>query len=144
MSALILSDDVLVTEYGGIAIRLINKTGAASVKGTLVEADTAVDMAFAVAAVDALDVIGVVYEDGVADGDEAWVVIYGIAEVLLKDSTASTRHYWVQSSDVAGRADATNAAPPGAVLAHFQEIGHCLESKIAGTNVLCKIAMHFN
>jgi len=27
---------------------------------------------------------------------------------------------------------------------HMSEIGHCIESKTAGTNVLAKIIMHFN
>jgi len=132
------------TEEGGFAILLTNKTGAASVKGTIVEADTTTDNAFKASAASSDDPIGIVYEAGVADGSECWVVIYGIAEVLLKDTTASTRGYWVMTSDAAGRADATNAAPPGFVASHFQEIGHCIESKTAGTDVLAKIVMHFN
>jgi len=32
----------------------------------------------------------------------------------------------------------------GKIDSHFREIGHCLESKEAGTDVLCKIALHFN
>ena len=133
-----------VTAEGGFAVRLTNKTGANSVKGTVVEADGAVDDAFELAPADATDAIGVVYEDGIADGAECWIVWGGIADVLLKDGTAATRHYWVMVSDVAGRADATSAVPPGAVLAHFREIGHCVESVGSGTDVLARIAVHFN
>jgi hypothetical protein len=73
------------------------------------------------------------------------VVVSGIADVLLQDSTASTRGYWVRTSTTtAGRADATNADPPGLVVAHMSEIGHCLQSQIAGTNVLARCVLHFN
>jgi hypothetical protein len=129
---------------GGLLIRLTNKTGSASVKGTLVKADTATDNAFILTGANEVECIGVVYEAGVADGSECWIVVAGIAEVLLKDTTASTRGNWVETSDTAGRADATNAAPPGIDPSHFQEIGHAIESKSGGTDVLAKIVMHFN
>lgn len=68
--------------------------------------------------------------------------------MLLEDSTASTRGYWVKMSGTAGRADATNAAPPGGGIPeldeHMTELGHALETKTGGTDVLCKIVMHFN
>lgn len=129
-------------------IKLINKTGANSIKGTIVIASTGTDMAFSVASVDDEESIGIVAEDGVGDGSECFIIISGVAEVLLKDSTSATRGYWVKTSDVAGRADATNASPPGGGIPqhdeHFQEIGHCLETVSAGTDVLAKILVHFN
>lgn len=137
-----------ITELGGIAVKLTNKTGAASVKGTVVEADTTTDDAFKVADADGNHPIGVVYDDGVADGSECWVVISGIADVLLKDATASTHGNWVQMSDVAGRADATVANPPAGGVAqldnHMEEVGHCLESRGADTDVLARVCLHFN
>jgi len=136
--------DARITDEGGVAVKFTNKTGSPSVKGEIVEASDTTDRAVRVAIADALDPIGVMYEDGVADGEDVWVVISGIADVLLKDGTASTREHWVGVSDAAGRADATTATPPGAVLAHFREIGHALETKGSGTDVLCRIAMHFN
>jgi len=144
-----LSDKVMITPLGGIAVKMTNKTGAASVKGTLVDTSTATDNAFAVEGADGLDPIGVVYESGVADGSECWVVIAGIVEVLLEDTTAATRGYWVRTSvNTAGRVDATNAAPPGGTIAaleiHLAEVGHCVETKTGGTDVLAKIVMHFN
>ena len=140
---------VKLTVEGGIAVKLTNKTGAASVKGTLVIADTTTDDAFKIMPANGVMVIGAVYENGIADGSECWVVIAGIAEVLLEDSTAATRGYWARTSvNDNGRADITNAAPPGGGIPeldiHTAEIGHCIESKSAGTDVLAKIIMHFN
>ena len=132
---------------GGVLIKMTNKTGSSSVKGSLVvpyEA-TAIDNAFALTTADEFDCIGVVYEDGVADGSECYVVCSGIAQVLLQDSTASTRGYWARTSTTTGgRADCTTVAAPGLILQHFAEIGHCIESQTAGTNVLAKVMLHFN
>lgn len=139
------SSKVKFTIEGGYAVKLTNKTGGVSIKGTLVETHTTIDNAFQTAGADGIENIGVVYENGIADGEECWVVVGGIAEVLLEDSTLSTRGYWARSSTtVAGRVDITNADPPGLVLSHFAEIGHCIESKSSGTDVLAKIVLHFN
>lgn len=135
---------VRFTVEGGLAVRLINKTSVASVKGTVVTTAAGTDNAFDLTAGDDVDPIGVVYETGIADGSECWVVVAGIADVLLKDTTAATRNYWAATSDTGGRADCTNAASPGLILTHFQEIGHCLESKSSGTDVLAKVLLHFN
>lgn len=133
-----------VTLNEGIAVKLINKTGAASVKGTIVEASTTTDMAFQVADANSDHPIGVVLDDGVADGGLCYIVVSGVAQVLLKDSTAATRGYWVKVSDAAGRADATVMDPPGADPTHWDEIGHCLETKTGGTDVLVYVILHFN
>lgn len=131
-----------LTSEGGLAVLLINDTGAPSVKGSMVQASASVDGAVSLSA--PYECIGVIYNSGVADGDPVWVVVSGVAEVLLKDTTAATRGYWVGVSSTLGRADATNAAPPGLVDAHFTEVGHCLQSATAGTDVLVKVALHFN
>lgn len=144
MSKAFINDKVMVTPEGGLAIRLTNKSGSASVKGNLAVAHASVDNAFDVSLGADSDMIGVVYEAGVADGSECWVVISGVAEVLLENSTASNAGNWVQSSGVAGRADATASTPPGLVAGHFREIGHCLETKTGGTDVLAKCVLHFN
>lgn len=140
--------EVAITPIGGICIRLLNKTGVASVLGTVVQADTVNDNAFKACGADGLMAIAVVYQVGVADGSLCWVVVYGIAQVLLKDATLSTRGNWVYVSDVAGRANATLAAPPGGGIPeldiHMGEIGHCIESKGADTDVLAKVVVHFN
>jgi len=134
------------TADGGTAVQIINKTGAASVKGTIVDLHSD-DNSFQLSAEES-DTIGVVYEAGVADGALCWLTITGKAKVMLVDATASTAGYWVYASDTAGRANATSALPPGGSIAsidnHFKEIGHCLESKTAGTDVLALINLHFN
>jgi len=137
------------TGEGGVFVRLINDTGAPSVKGTVVEASSSVDRAFDIAGADEPDVIGVVYEDDVADGELCGIVIAGPAQVLLEDTTAATRENWVRISTTdAGRADCTAAAPPGGGVVqadqHFREIGHGLESVGAGTDVLAWVMLHFN
>ncbi len=137
------------TLEGGRAIKLTNKTGVASVKGIVVKPSSSTDYAVDVCDADGVDPIGVVYEDGIADGSEVWVVISGIAEVLLEDSTATTRGYWARTSITqAGRADITAALPPeGTIQAlenHFSEIGHSIQSVTAGTDKLARIVMHIN
>jgi hypothetical protein len=139
---------IKMTPEGGVAIRLTNKTGAASVKGTLVKTSTGTDDAVDASDANGVAVTGIIYESGVADGSRVWVVVYGIAEVLLKNTTSATKGYWVKSSDAAGRADATNAAPPGGGIPeldeHMREVGHCLQSVDAGTDKLAKIILHLN
>lgn len=131
------------TNEWGFQVRLTNKTGGNSIKGEIVKASAGTDMAFDKVAADGLEPIGVIYEANVADGSECWIWVTGsVCQVLLKDTTGSTRGYWVSVSDTAGRADATTAAAPGVVLAHFREIGHCLETKAGGTNVLARILFH--
>jgi hypothetical protein len=137
------SAKVKQTIEGGIAIKLTNKTGANSVKGTVVYADPAVDNAFEVNPTNGDMPFGVVYESGIADGSECWVVVSGIAEVLLVNTVASTRSYVAYSSgSVAGRIDTAATVP--AATTHFREIGHTMESKTGGTDVLIKCLLHFN
>lgn len=131
----------VITPEGGIAISLINKTGSASVKGACVTASDTTDFAFKLQT-DEFSAIGFVYTAGVADGAACLVVVAGIAEALLKDTTASTKGYWAFNSATDGRIE-TKAAPVNDA-EHFREAGHCIESKVAGTDVLCKIITHFN
>lgn len=142
------NNKVGISELGGIAVKLNNGSGVASVKGTIVIADTNADDSFDIAGADEVQPIGIVYDDGVADGSECWVIIYGIADVLLKDTTASVHGNWVYTSDVAGRADATLLVPPGGGIpeldVHMGEVGHCIESKGADTDVLTRVCLHFN
>lgn len=144
----LLGDKAGITPEGGIMVKLTNKTGVNSVKGTIVMVSAGTDNAFDVNGGNGAQPIGIVYDDGIADASECWVVVSGIAQVLLKAMTASTRGHWVEVSDAAGRADATAAAPPGGGVPeldiHMQEIGHCLESQGAGADVLCLCVLHFN
>jgi hypothetical protein len=134
------------TSEGGLAVLLTNKTGGASVKGRLVEDSATTDMAVDYTDAGSVDPIGVFYESGIADGDEAWIVVAGIAYVALGDNEATTRGNWVETHNAeAGYADAT-AASPAASPGHFEEIGHALESVAAGgggTHVLARCTIHF-
>ena len=133
-----------INKIGGVMVKLTNKTGASSVKGTVVYVNPSVDNAFGVNPIDGDMPFGVVFESGIADGSECWVVVDGIAEILIVDGQAATRSYIAySSSSVAGRVD-TAASVPAADDVHFREIGHTLESKAGGTDILCKCVIHFN
>lgn len=135
---------VRMTPEGGVAIQLTNKTGVASVKGTLVSASATTDNAFELQS-NELDTFGVVYEAGIADGSECWVVISGRAQVLLKDTTASTRKDLCVAADTDGRAlSVAMPTTPPSVDQHWKECGHFIESKVAGTSVLAYAMLHFN
>lgn len=137
---------IAVTDDGGLAIKLTNKTGAASIAGYCVTTGSA-DNSVILVPVDVPNCIGVFLEDGVADGDEAWVVISGIADVFFWN--APTRGYLARTGltadtgEVAGKAY-SEAVPtsPFASDKHFCEIGHILETKSEAG--LAKCVLHFN
>jgi hypothetical protein len=137
-----------LTPDGGLAVRMTNKTGAATSKGELVECHGTIDNAVRLTEADAFDCIGVMYEDGIADGQECWIVISGRAQVALKNETESINDGWVSVSDVSGRALASGSVPsPPTAAEHFMEIGHCHEAKsagAAGVKVLAYCFLHFN
>jgi hypothetical protein len=129
----------------GVLVKMINRTGGASVKGSLVSPSTTADKE-AILQANEYDTIGVVQESGVAEGSEMWVWISGFAQVLFKDSTAAVRGNILIAADTDGRG--AGVANPGSGLpatdTHFKECGHVLESKNAGTNVLVLCNLHFN
>ena len=131
-----------ISTDGGYYITLINKTGANSVKGTIVIASTTTDNAIDIAPKNSDSPIGVILEDGVPDGSLVKVVISGKAYALLENGESSTRGYWCEvSSTQAGRM--SQLANPN-TLRHWSELGHSLESKAAGTDVLSLVVLHFN
>jgi hypothetical protein len=137
---------IAFTDDGGLAIRLINGTGADSVKGTVIHSHTS-DLTVEATPVNVPDAFGVVYEDDIANGQEMWVVIAGIADVLF--SNAPTAGYLartgltVDTGEVAGQALSENIpTSPFATDKHFCEIGHILETKAAAG--LAKVNLHFN
>ena len=133
------------TPEGGYAVRLINNTGARSVKGTVVSTDTAIDKAVRVCVANSVVPFGVMYDEA-DNGKMCWVVISGLAEVLIKDGTEAVKGDWVGMSDANGRAytAAHSGTTPPETAVHNRELGHCLESKSAGSDVLALIALHFN
>lgn len=140
---------VRFTPEGGVARAFINKTGAPSVRGTLVELSDTTPNAVDIIGADEPHPIGVMELDGIPDGALCWVVYSGPAHVLIEDGTAATVGYWVRASaTVAGRADATTDVPAGGTVTalnnHMREIGHCMETVGSGTDVLALVHLHFN
>jgi len=129
------------TAEGGIYETFINNTGI-SVKGTIVVTSSTVDNAVDIAPADSQMPIGVIYETGIINELPVKVVVYGKAQVLLKDGETATRGYWSGVSDVAGRMYQQITVP--GTTEHNREIGHSIESKTSGINVLSLIQMHFN
>lgn len=135
------------TGDSGNIITLINKTGEVSVKGTVVCPSATVDLAVQKIVEGVPDPIGVIYEDGIADGQPVRIVKSGIADVLFIGST--TRKHIArgfitgENGYVAGKA-LSEAVPtsPFASDKHFYEIGHVLESREGAG--LAKVELHFN
>lgn len=142
------SSVVLNTEDGGVAVRMINDTGVATVKGYVVQPSSSVDFGVKLIVKDIPNPIGVFYETGIADGEYTWVVISGIAYVYYVAST--TRNYFSRGfltadggSYVTGQA--LNEALPSSPFAsdkHFYELGHVLETRTG--EGLAKTLIHFN
>lgn len=131
-----------LTAEGGVAIVMINKTGLLSVKGTVLDASLVQDLAVDIEVAGDIDPIGIMYSEGVADGLPVLVVISGIAEILVDDAAAVNSGDWAGVSDTTnGRAQA--AINPPATVKHDQELGHFVESKGAGVDVLVKAILHF-
>lgn len=141
------SANFFITPEGGYAIKLINQTGAVSVKGYAVTPSDTVDNAVRNIVVDVPNPIGIVYESGVAVGQPMWVVVSGIAEAYFQN--APTRAYLARgfvtgdTGYVAGQIK-SEAVPtsPFATDKHFYELGHILETK--GAPGLAKMVLHFN
>lgn len=136
----------MMTPLGGFAIRLTNKTGANSVAGQLVDVDTANNDAVVLTGLSSTECIGVIYESGIADGSEVWIVVAGIADVMFEDNYGPSTGDWIETSgsDVG---TAYSQASPAASPEHFREIGHCIETVAAGgagTFVNARCVLHFN
>jgi len=139
------------TPEGGLAIRLINKTGANSIKGTVVHPISGTLNpigSFDTSDVNDVDPIGAIYESGVPDGSPCFIVTAGVAEVLVENgSTGSIGGWYKVSSSTPGRAVmAVHAAGIPALQdsVHFMELGHGMQNHESGSEVLTKIIMHFN
>jgi len=97
--------------------------------------------------IDAPSCIGVFYEDGIADGSLAWIVVSGIADVYYWGSTTrgqlARTGLTTDTGEVSGQA-LSEAIPsaPFATDKHFCEIGHVLETR-SGAG-LAKTLLHFN
>jgi len=139
--------NVRFTVEGGIAVRLINKTGANSVRGMVVHASSANDMSVIKAVVDVPDPIGVFDEAGVPDGSYAWVVVSGIAYVYFIGAATRghlARGFLTADDDYMAGFALSEAVPtsPFSDDKHFYEIGHVLETT-SGSG-LARCVLHFN
>jgi hypothetical protein len=130
----------------GFLVKIINRTGHTSVKGEVISPSTTADKE-AILQANEYDAFGVVQEAGIAEGSEMYVWVSGsTCQVLLKDTIAATRGEIALCADTNGRAIGTTNPGSGlpATDTHFKEIGHVLESKVGGTNVLVLCTLHFN
>jgi len=143
----VIAPKIMLTPEGGYAVLLTNRTGAASVKGTIISTSPDYDNAVRLCPVDSPAPVGIIYETGIADGSNVWVVVSGIAEVLFVNNVERNWLARMSRSD-----DTTSEAgkgwgeilpsPPFATDKHFMEFGHILETKTAGS--LTKCLIHFN
>ena len=128
-----------ITPEGGFAVRLTNKSGAVSVKGQIVSHNGTVANAFGLTAVNATHCLGVVYEPGVEDGAECWVVVSGIAQVLMKNAATMGHICRIPlTADVGEAGYAMDAVQSDT--ASVYKIGDVLET--AEAEVLCKVLLH--
>ena len=132
-----------MTADGGFAVKLINKTGNTVKKGTLVSISNTEANGFILAGqtTSHSKPIGVVYEEG-ANNAECWIIVSGIAQILLKNGISANTGDLIGVSDVNGRVY-TISSGPASVTEHDKEVGHCIETKTSGTDVLIKTVIHF-
>jgi len=142
-----LNGNAIFTPEGGLAVQLTNETGSNSVKGYCVTSDSSNNESVILVPIDAPSCIGVFYEDGIADGSLAWIVVSGIADVYYWGSTTrgqlARTGLTTDTGEVSGQA-LSEAIPsaPFATDKHFCEIGHVLETR-SGAG-LAKTLLHFN
>lgn len=136
-----------ITQEGGYAIKMINRTGATSVKGYLASPSPSYDTSCTLSTVNIPDNIGVFYESGIANGSETWVVVSGIADVYFVGN--ATRGHIARgfvtgdAGYVAGQA-LSEAVPssPFATDKHFYEVGHVIQNRTGAG--LAKCVLHQN
>ncbi len=141
-------NSIYFTPDGGIAMKLTNKTGTTSVKGTCAGVSSSTNDAFELLPVGEADPIGIVYgdDDGnqVADGVSCWIVFAGRA--YIKFQAATTRGFIARMTVVGDTDDAAGIAiaevfptSPFATDKHFQECGHVIETIGSAGLALCVI-----
>lgn len=131
-----LAHDDYYNERGSLA-KIINRTGATSVKGTLVAASTAYSAAVMLP-VTGYDVIGVVYESGIANGSSMWIWLPGShCRALLVNSTGMSRGQRMAASlTTLGRMTTSTSDTDHA------RIGFSLQVQSGGTDILGIIAFN--
>ena len=141
------ANEAILTKDGGVAVWFQNRTGTASVRGSLVTMGTAPSSVI-LCPKTIPKACGVVLDSGVPDGQFVRVVVTGVAYVLVEDGMGPTVGYWVGLSSVTdGRAQFQATLPDNSgagIDLHNREIGHCVDTVPAGTDVLARVVLHFN
>lgn len=134
------------TPEGGVVTFVINKTGAPSIKGYIVEPSLTTDFGVKYTEPGDSDPLGIVYDSDVPDGGQMRIVVAGIADVYYRGNVTRGTFSRVATTVEAGNGgQAVNEAlptPPFATDKHFQEIGHPIESRVGAG--LAKTILHFN
>ena len=134
------------TNEAGLQIKLTNKTGGASIKGYLVKPSGSTARAFDLVDLGGPDIMGIVYESGIADGQECWVWLQGVVQIYFIGNT--TMEHFARmgiSGDGGAAGQAVSEAKPSSPFAtdkHFQEVGHVVESRVGAG--LALTVLHFN
>lgn len=85
-----LSDTMMITPEGGIAILVLNDIGFASVKGYICKASASAGYGVELIATNAPgNIFAIMYESGIANGQNVWVVIHGMADVYTWNGTSN-------------------------------------------------------
>ena len=112
----------IFTQAGGRGVLMENQTGGASVAGQVVECHASIDDAFDTESTSGTDAIGVVYNAGVANGSDVWIITGGRAQILA-DANGFTNNERLGTSDtVAGAVEDIGGSPITAL--HFTEVAH--------------------
>jgi hypothetical protein len=142
-----LNSNIKPTPLGGIAIKVINNTGAPSFQGGIVKTSPNIDGAVILCPVGNPDPMGVMLDDNVPNGLPMWIVISGKAKVFFVNAATKGLFARMTASGDTGAAAGKaicEAVPfePFSVDKHFQEVGHVLET--TGGSGLALINIHFN
>jgi len=125
--------DIGLVASGSEVIKLINKTGGSSTKGTVVSIDGPGSVKKCVAGQDGA--IGIIVDSGIPQGEYVKIAISGIAEVLfLNAPTAGQMARTFLTTDTPkedGKAVAEDYSPSITGEKQFCKLGFCLETKNA-------------
>lgn len=132
--------NIKLTAEGGLAVKMTNESGAVTVKGQIVSHKGTVARAFDLTPVDATHILGVVYESGIADAAECWVVVSGIAQVLMKNAATMGHICRIPLNTDEGEAAGYAMDASQSSTASVYKIGDVLET--ADAEVLCKVLLH--
>lgn len=127
------------TSEGGFYEKFVNNTGL-SVKGTIVVVSKTISNGVDIAPANSNFAVGVIYENDVPNGSLVKVVVYGKAQVLLKDGESSSNGFWCGTSDTDGRMYQLDTTSDNIDL--NKTIGSGLEVKFGANNVLALVQLH--